>query len=74
MKGYTLRPVKITDRDADQKATIDKLKVPVSFSRQSAEDGMYSVEVPGPLYALEANNESLNRSQFADMNLSLIHI
>ena len=67
-KGYTLRPVKITDRDADQKATIDKLKVPVSFSRQSAEDGMYSVEVPGPLYELEANNESLNRSQFADMN------
>jgi uncharacterized protein YbaP (TraB family) len=67
-KGYTLRPVKMADRDAEQKEAINKLKVPVSFSTQTAEDGFYKVDVPGPLYSLKNSYQELDRSQYADMS------
>ena len=67
-KGYQLRPVKMTDRDAAQKEAINQLKVKVNFSKQYAEDKMYTVEVPGPLYALKNNYQLLNRTQYADMS------
>lgn len=66
-KGYTLRPVKMADRDAEQKEAINKLKVPVSFASQVAEDRFYTVDVPGPLYALKNSYQQLDRSQYADM-------
>ena len=37
--GYNLRPVKMADRDADQKDKIDKLKVPVEMQHITTEDG-----------------------------------
>ena len=67
-KGYTLRPVKMADRDAAQKEAINEMKVAVTFSNQKAEDGAYSVDVPGPLYSLQSNYQQLNRVQFADMS------
>lgn len=67
-KGYTLRAVKMTDRDASQKEALNEMKVAVSFSNQKAEDGSYSVDVPGPLYSLQSSYQQLNRVQYADMS------
>jgi uncharacterized protein YbaP (TraB family) len=67
-KGYKLRPVKMADRDAAQKEALNQMKVKVSFSTQHAEDDMYTVQVPGPMYALKGNYQQLNRSQYADMS------
>ena len=66
-KGYQLRAVRMTDRDAEQKEAINKLKVPVQFSKQQSDDGFYSVDVPGTLYSLDNNYQELHRNQFADM-------
>lgn len=66
--GYTLRPIKMSDRDALQKDKIDRLKVKVNFTTQYAPDGMYTVDAPGQLYILRNNYLPLERSQFADMN------
>jgi uncharacterized protein YbaP (TraB family) len=66
--GYTLRPIKMADRDANQKDNIDKLKVKVNFKTQYSPDGMYCVDVPGQLYVLRNAYVPLDRSQFADMN------
>ncbi len=67
-KGYQLRAVKMTDRDAAQKETINQLKVPVLFSQQQSKDLFYTVNVPGPLYALKNNYQQMDRSQYADMS------
>ena len=67
-KGYKLRAVKMADRDAAQKDAINLLKVKVNFSTQQAEDKMFTVEVPGPLYTLKNNFQELNRIQYADMS------
>jgi uncharacterized protein YbaP (TraB family) len=67
-KGYTLRPVKMSNRDAFKKEEIDKLKVKVNFTTQYAADGMYSVDVPGYLYVNKTAYQPLNRWQYADMN------
>jgi len=66
--GYTLRPIKMSNRDARQKDEIEKLKVKVNFATQFAADSTYSVDVPGPLYFLPNPYMPLNRWQFADMN------
>ena len=66
--GYTLRPVKMTDRDAAQKELMNQMKVPVTFSRQKSTDGMYEVNVPGPLFSLQNNYTPLQRVQYADMS------
>ena len=66
--GYTLRPIMMTDRDAAQKDVIDKMKVPVNFTVQTAEDSMYSVAMPGPLFKLTEEYQRLDRRQYSDMN------
>lgn len=66
--GYTLRPIKMSNRDARQKDEIEKVKVKVNFTTQYAADSTYSVDVPGPLYFLPNAYMPLNRWQFADMN------
>lgn len=67
-KGYTLRPVKMADRDAVQKDAVDKLKVPVVFNTVESEDGFYKVDVPGRLYDVNEDYFSLNRRQYSDMS------
>lgn len=67
-KGYTVRPVKMSNRDALRKEEIDRQKVKVNFSTQQAADGMYSVQVPGYLYSIKSAYQLLNRRQYADMD------
>jgi uncharacterized protein YbaP (TraB family) len=67
-KGYKLRPVKMSDRDALQKDALNQMKVQVHFSAQQAEDKMFTVDVPGPMYTLKGNYQQLNRCQYADMS------
>ncbi len=65
--GYTLRPIMMQDRDADQKDAIDKLRVPVTFKPAATEDGFISLQLPGTLFKL--NGSRLGDSwQYADMN------
>lgn len=64
--GYKLRPIKMQDRDAEQKELIDKMKVPVAMQSTKTEDEMISLQMPGKLYKRYENR--LNESwQYADM-------
>jgi uncharacterized protein YbaP (TraB family) len=65
--GYTLRPIQMTDRDAAQKEVVDKMKVPVNFTTQTADDKFFSVDMPGPLFKLSGEYQKLDRRQYADM-------
>lgn len=66
--GYHLRPIQMADRDALQKETIDKMKVPVHFTTQIADDGSYSVALPGSLFKLSDESQQLDRRQYSDMS------
>jgi uncharacterized protein YbaP (TraB family) len=66
-KGYTLRPVIMPDRDATRRDDIDKIKVPVSFSTFTSEDGDFSVSLPGKLYR-RPDTHSADSWQYADMS------
>jgi uncharacterized protein YbaP (TraB family) len=65
-KGYTLRPVIMPDRDAIRRDDIDKIRVPVSFSTFTSEDGDFSVQLPGKLYR-RSDSRSPDSWQYADM-------
>jgi hypothetical protein len=67
-KGYTLRPVKILETDSRQKEAIEKVRVPVQFSRQTCADAMYMVDAPGKLFSFSAPNGSVDMRQYADMS------
>ncbi len=67
-KGYHLRPVKMNDRDAEKKEETDKLKVPVFFTQQKADDGFYTVAMPGPLFKMTDDYQPLDRRQYSDMS------
>src|SRR5205814_8713750 len=45
--GYKLRPVKMGERDSQHKSSVEKLRVPVSFATQAADDGLFKVDIPG---------------------------
>ncbi len=66
--GYNLRPIQMTDRDAAQKEAIDKMKVPVNFTTQTADDGFFTVAMPGPLFKLSDEYQQLDRRQYSDMS------
>src|SRR5580692_845730 len=65
-KGYTLRPVIMPDRDAIRRDDIDKIRVPVSFSNFTSEDGDSSVQLPGKL-SRRSDSRSPDSWQYADM-------
>jgi uncharacterized protein YbaP (TraB family) len=65
-KGYTLRPVVMPDRDATRRDDIDKIKVPVTFSPFTSEDGDFSVQLPGKLYRRN-DSRTPDSWQYADM-------
>ncbi|HUS02086.1 MAG TPA: TraB/GumN family protein [Chitinophagaceae bacterium] len=67
-KGYTLRPIIMSARRSFEKDRVDKLKVPVKFITNSAEDEFYKVDVPGPLYKMASDVSGLDRRQYADMS------
>ena len=66
--GYILRPVKLANKTNYQQNDLDKKRVPVVFSKQTARDNMFSVEVPGRLYTLTSDETGLKREQYADMS------
>jgi uncharacterized protein YbaP (TraB family) len=66
-KGYRLRPIRMKERDRHHKESIEKIRVPVQFSKQVADDGFYSVMVPGRLYGLGKRYGELEMKQYADM-------
>src|SRR5258708_2670540 len=54
-KGYTLRPVTMPDRDAIRRDDIDKIKVPVTFSTFTTDDGGFTLQLPGQRYRRSAS-------------------
>jgi uncharacterized protein YbaP (TraB family) len=66
-KGYTLRPVIMPDRDANRRDDIDKIKVPVTFTSFTSEDGDFSVSLPGKLYR-RPESHTADSWQYADMS------
>ena len=66
--GYHLRPIQMTDRDAAQKDAVDKIKVPVQFAMQTADDGFFTVAMPGALFKLSNDYRQLDRRQYSDMS------
>jgi hypothetical protein len=66
-KGYTLRPVVMPDRDANRRDDIDKIKVPVTFTSFTSEDGDFSVSLPGKLYR-RPESHAADSWQYADMS------
>ncbi len=67
--GYTLRPIKMNNREVAQKEKIDQLKVPVQFIVQRSEDGFLEVSAPGKLYQLgnEYMRTGFDQMQYSDM-------
>lgn len=65
--GYKLRPIKMVTRDSRNKDEIENLRVPVQFTKQTAEDGFYTVNTPGKLYSFGGSFNSADMQQFADM-------
>lgn len=64
--GYKLRPVKMGARDSQHKNQVEKLRVPVVFTTQTADDNFYKVDIPGKFYKF-GENPSLDERQYADM-------
>ncbi|HET6995986.1 MAG TPA: TraB/GumN family protein, partial [Chitinophagaceae bacterium] len=64
--GYKLRPVKMGERDSQHKSSVEKLRVPVSFATQAADDGLFKVDIPGKFYKF-GDDGSLDQRQYADM-------
>jgi uncharacterized protein YbaP (TraB family) len=67
-KGYTLRPVVMPDRDAQRRDDIDKIRVPVNFTKFTAGDGAFSVSVPGVLHRRPESHGIDDSWQYADMS------
>ena len=67
-QGYTLRPIKIAERDSRHKNELEKIRVPVQFSKQTSPDGFVTVEMPGKLYDFNTAYGIVDQEQFADMS------
>lgn len=65
--GYTLRPIKMLERDSRYKEDVEKLRVPVSFQKQSSSDGFFSVNTPGKLLSFMPDGGIVAQQQYADM-------
>ncbi|QEC66710.1 TraB/GumN family protein [Panacibacter ginsenosidivorans] len=66
-KGYTVRPVVIGQRNSEEKDKLEKIRVPVEFKRQYAEDSLFSVEIPGEKFFRFGSFAQTNMMQYADM-------
>jgi len=71
-KGYRLRPVKMGERASRDKEIVDKIRVPVTFRTETADDGFIKVDIPGKFYGQDQTNQfslmfALDQKQFADM-------
>ena len=66
-KGYTVRPVKMDDRNSVEKDMIDKMRAPVTFTPQNSEDGFYRVNIPGKKFYRFTDWSGIDVVQYADM-------
>jgi Uncharacterized protein conserved in bacteria len=66
-KGYTLRPVKMDDRNSEQKEMIEKIFVDKPFKLQTADDGFFKVAIPGDKFYRFTEWNGMDMVQFADM-------
>src|SRR5262249_22980237 len=66
-KGYILRPVKMGERDSKDKEQVDKIRVPVTFRTETADDGLFKVDIPGKFYK-SGDDGALDQRQYADMS------
>ena len=66
-KGYKLRPVRMGERDGQQKDAIDKIRVAVNFKTIESDDKTFSVEIPGDKFYSFSRFGDLNTKQYADM-------
>jgi uncharacterized protein YbaP (TraB family) len=64
--GYRLRPVMMGERDSQHKDQVERLRVPVTFNTETAEDGFYKVDIPGKFFKF-GDDFILNQRQYADM-------
>ncbi|HEV8508548.1 MAG TPA: TraB/GumN family protein, partial [Chitinophagaceae bacterium] len=64
--GYKLRPIIMGERDSNEKDKVEKLRVPVSFSTQTSDDGFFKVDIPGKFYRF-GEEGVLDQLQYADM-------
>jgi len=65
-KGYKLRPIYMGSRDSKQKDAVENVRVPVTFSTQTADDGFYKVDIPGKFYRF-GESFLFDQQQYADM-------
>jgi len=65
-KGYRLRPVIMGERAGRAKELLDKIRVPVVFRRETSNDGLFSVDIPGKFYKF-GDDAALEQQQCADM-------
>ncbi|MGQ0738304.1 MAG: TraB/GumN family protein, partial [Bacteroidota bacterium] len=65
-KGYKLRPVKMGERASREKDLVDKIRVPVIFRTETADDGLFKVDIPGKWYKF-GEDAALDQKQCADM-------
>jgi hypothetical protein len=66
-KGYTMRPVRMDDRNSQQKETVDKIRINNPFTIQSGDDGFYSVSIPGKKFYRFTDWNGMDVVQYADM-------
>ncbi len=66
-RGYKLRPVKMGERASSEKDRVDKIRVPVVFKTETAEDGLFKVDIPGKFYKF-GEDAALDQRQYADMS------
>lgn len=66
-KGYKLRPVKMGERASREKDIVDKIRVPVVFRSDTADDGFFKVDIPGKFYKY-GEDAALDQKECADMS------
>lgn len=65
-RGYKLRPILMGEKDSNKKDMVEKLRVPVSFTTQTSEDGFFKCDIPGKFYRFTEEG-LLDQLQYADM-------
>jgi uncharacterized protein YbaP (TraB family) len=65
--GYTLRPVRMDDRNSVQKDAIDNTHFPMKFTEQNSDDGFYHVNIPGKKFYRFTDWNGMDVVQYADM-------
>lgn len=69
-KGYRLRPIFMGIKVSNQRDEINKIKIPVTFATQKADDNLFTVDVPGKLHNFKGSNIGLSDNQWVYADFS----